>query len=172
MMWVKLGTEYLATHRPRWAALPGPFILAYVEDPDDRNSKIYWQDLKSDDSYSKANKAVVLVPKFQTFGSEAKGALRRLAGSVPDSVPLQTIDLTKARSLLATPAFDRKLARSFYRRWSASLEREHPELGLIAVTNLGWRHITRRSRRPARKRTRRVGKECVSTCRSRWWPDH
>src|SRR3546814_6350761 len=80
----------------------------------------------------------------------AKGALRRLAGSVPDSVPLQTIDLTKARSLLATPAFDRKLARSFYRRWSASLEREHPELGLIAVTNLGWRHITRRSRRPER----------------------
>src|SRR3546814_4989999 len=30
----------------------------------------------------------------------------------------------------------------------AALEREHPELGLIAVTNLGWRHITRRSRRP------------------------
>src|SRR3546814_1878438 len=105
MMGVKLGKEYIATHRPRWDALPGPVILAYVEDPDDRNSKIYWQDLKSDDSYSKTNKAVVLVPKFQTFGSEAKGALRRLAGSVPDSVPLQTIDLTKARSLLATPAF-------------------------------------------------------------------
>src|SRR3546814_15069772 len=126
MMWVKLGTEYLATHRPRWAALPGPFILAYVEDPDDRNSKIYWQDLKSDDSYSKTNKAVVLVPKLQTFGSEAKGALRRLAGSVPDSLPLQTIDLHKAQPLLATPPFYRQLARPFYRRWSPSIEPDPP----------------------------------------------
>src|SRR3546814_14752563 len=24
----------------------------------------------------------------------------------------------------------------------------------------------------ARSEERRVGKECVSTCRSRWWPDH
>src|SRR3546814_10423365 len=24
----------------------------------------------------------------------------------------------------------------------------------------------------ARSEARRVGKECVSTCRSRWWPDH
>lgn len=148
MIGVNLGSEYIATHRPRWNALPGPVILAYIENPDDRNSKIYWQDLKSDHTYSKTNKAVVLVPKSQTFGSEAKGALRRLTGSVPDSVPLQTIDLTKVRSLLATPAFDRKVARSFYRKWSASLEREHPELGRIDVTNLGWRHITRRSRRP------------------------
>src|SRR3546814_4811551 len=26
--------------------------------------------------------------------------------------------------------------------------------------------------RPARSEERRVGKECVSTCRSRWWPYH
>src|SRR3546814_11809166 len=25
---------------------------------------------------------------------------------------------------------------------------------------------------PVRSAERRVGKECVSTCRSRWWPDH
>src|SRR3546814_12934305 len=25
---------------------------------------------------------------------------------------------------------------------------------------------------PDRSEKRRVGKECVSTCRSRWWPDH
>src|SRR3546814_20931569 len=146
MMWVKLGTEYLATHRPRWAALPGPFILAYVEDPDDRNSKIYWQDLKSDDSYSKANKAVVLVPKFQTFGSEAKGALRRLAGSVPDSVPLQTIDLRTAQSLLATHAFDRMLARTFYRQWSESIRREQPQIRLKASKTLGCSQLHRPSR--------------------------
>src|SRR3546814_11572332 len=27
-------------------------------------------------------------------------------------------------------------------------------------------------RRSARSEERRVGKECVSTCRSRWWPYH
>src|SRR3546814_12054944 len=26
--------------------------------------------------------------------------------------------------------------------------------------------------RVGRSEERRVGKECVSTCRSRWWPDH
>src|SRR3546814_12927165 len=29
-----------------------------------------------------------------------------------------------------------------------------------------------RSRLPSRSEERRVGKECVSTCRSRWWPYH
>src|SRR3546814_14752575 len=28
------------------------------------------------------------------------------------------------------------------------------------------------ARRDIRSEERRVGKECVSTCRSRWWPDH
>src|SRR3546814_10980189 len=88
MIGVKLGKEYIATHRPRWDALPGPVILAYVEDPDDRKSKIYWQALKSAEFYSKTNKAVVLVTKFHTFGNESQGALRRLAASVPIRVPL------------------------------------------------------------------------------------
>src|SRR3546814_14188969 len=33
--------------------------------------------------------------------------------------------------------------------------------------------VERRPARPfARSEERRVGKECVSTCKSRWWPDH
>src|SRR3546814_18864126 len=30
----------------------------------------------------------------------------------------------------------------------------------------------RRHRPPERSEERRVGKECVSTCSYRWWPDH
>src|SRR3546814_19646789 len=32
----------------------------------------------------------------------------------------------------------------------------------------GWRSY----RRPVRSEERRVGKEVVSKCRTRWWPDH
>src|SRR3546814_15207337 len=32
--------------------------------------------------------------------------------------------------------------------------------------------IAEAAHRPARPEERRVGKECVSTCRSRWTPDH
>lgn len=145
---VKLGAEYIEEHRPRWNALPGPVILVYVESPNDRSSKIYWQDLKNEASYSSTNKDVVLVPINQTFGSEAKGALRRLTGSVPDDVPLKQIDMTKAQSLLKQPILERKTARTFYMQWAKSAERSHPEVGEIEVTNAGWRHITRRSRRP------------------------
>gem|GEM_PF-2873829 len=145
---VNVGAEYIASHRPRWAALPGPVILVYVDDPEASSPKIYWQDLKKDASYSTTNKSVVLVPRGQTFGSEAKGAFRRLTGSVPDQLPLTRIDLSQLRSALATPRFDQKIARAFYRRWSQSNDRTHPELGLVEVTNLGWRHMTRKGRRP------------------------
>src|SRR3546814_2170285 len=36
---------------------------------------------------------------------------------------------------------------------------------------LGWRGVTT-SPVSSRSEERRVGKECVSTCRSRWWPYH
>src|SRR3546814_18205825 len=80
MTGVKLGKEYIATHRPRWDALPGPVILSYVEDPDDPNSKIYWQDLNSAHSNSTTNTAFFLAPNFQTLCTEIKGGLQRLAG--------------------------------------------------------------------------------------------
>jgi Domain of unknown function (DUF4365) len=146
LMGVHIGEEYIRAHRPRWDALPGPVILAYVADPERRDSAIYWQDLKNEDSYSSTNKSVVLVPRMQTLGSEAKGALRRLAGSVPDNAPLNQVDVRKAQSLLPYPIFDRSSAREFYTLWSRSTDRNHPELGEIEVTNAGWRHMTRRSR--------------------------
>lgn len=145
---VDIGEDYIATHRPRWEALPGPVILVYVADPGKRSSTIYWQDLKRDASYSASNKGVVLVPRSQTFGSEAKGALRRLTGSMPDDAPLKHIDMRNVECLTAFPVYDRPTARCFYKEWSRSVERHHPELGEIEVTNAGWRHLTRRSRNP------------------------
>src|SRR3546814_15572689 len=44
----------------------------------------------------------------------------------------------------------------------------------LAHRGLGYaRHMGAGDRRePCRSEERRVGKECVSTCRSRWWPDN
>ncbi|MBI0476353.1 DUF4365 domain-containing protein [Sphingomonas sp. MA1305] len=143
---VDIGEEYIASHRPRWDAMPGPVILIYVEDPYKLVPAIYWQDLKRDASYSQSNKGVVLVPRSQTFGSEAKGALRRLTGSMPDDAPLKRIDMRNVKRLVDFSVRDRSTARSFYKEWSKSIERQHPELGEIEITNAGWRHLTRRSR--------------------------
>ncbi|MFK5639499.1 DUF4365 domain-containing protein [Brucella sp. ZJ1_1] len=145
---VRIGEDYISTHRPRWEALPGPVILVYVAEPDKRSSPIYWQNLRSDESYSSTNKGVVLVPRSQTFGSEAKGALRRLTGSLPDDAPLKQIDLRKVQHLVNFSVYDRTAAKKFYKEWSRSAERYHPELGEIEVTNAGWRHLTRHSRNP------------------------
>lgn len=147
---VRLGANYINQHRPRWDALPGPVILVYVENPSSSNSPIFWQDLKADSSYSPTDKAVVLIKGNQTFGSEAKGKLRVLSGAVPDNCPLKEIDLRQNRSVLSTPSFTLGLAKTFYKNWAKSSERNHPELGEIEVTNAGWRHITRQARQSDR----------------------
>src|SRR3546814_12045679 len=62
-------------------------------------------------------------------------------------------------------------------RW-ANLEVNHLLVELeahdgvvILATNLR-RNLDEAFLRRIRSEERRVGKECVSTCRSRWWPDH
>src|SRR3546814_15586457 len=45
--------------------------------------------------------------------------------------------------------------------------------GLCRERFVGLDHVHRVELQPcARSEERRVGKECVSTCRSRWWPYH
>src|SRR3546814_7288870 len=47
-------------------------------------------------------------------------------------------------------------------------------LGLSGAAMLAWSliRLAHRMRPPLRSEERRVGKECVSTCRSRWSPFH
>src|SRR3546814_3214482 len=55
----------------------------------------------------------------------------------------------------------RRLVRTSVDRWNEEVLREfaHPEPSPARVRSL-------------RSEERRVGKECVSPCRSRWWPEH
>src|SRR3546814_6852493 len=55
-----------------------------------------------------------------------------------------------------------------------SLDRRELAEKIIIDTRGTWREETTRKRQQVllRSEERRVGKECVSTCRSRWSPDH
>src|SRR3546814_16101516 len=48
--------------------------------------------------------------------------------------------------------------------------REHRMLRI--PPQVAWQNATKAQREGERSDERRVGKGCVSTCRTRWWPDH
>src|SRR3546814_20235744 len=50
-------------------------------------------------------------------------------------------------------------------------ERQHADQA-PAVRTVEWRVESAPVDYPQRSEERRVGQECVSTCRSRWWPYH
>src|SRR3546814_15173216 len=52
------------------------------------------------------------------------------------------------------------------------LLRQYCEQRAAAGDKVAWVRMDAHSADPARSEERRVGKECVSTCRSRWSPDH
>lgn len=146
---IDIGKKYIEDHLPRWNALPGPVLLIFVAKPNSVSSPIYWQDLREQDSFSKTNKGVVLIPKQNRFGSQTKGTLRKLCGSIPDSKTIPEIDLRREKVTLIRPSFSRKEALRAYHEWMASpADAVHPIIGPIKITNLGWRHITRKGRRP------------------------
>src|SRR3546814_12348337 len=87
-------------------------------------------------------------------------AERRLEGRVFD-IP-RANDISDNDKPFFLPALDPSDGFSFYLNPSASL----PERTLVGVASK-----TRRCAR-ARSEARRVGKECVRMCRSRWAPSH
>ena len=66
---VALGAGYIDAHRPRWVRVPGPAVLVFVDDTQNRRDPpAWWADLKRTDTYSPTNDGMLLVPKAQRFG--------------------------------------------------------------------------------------------------------
>src|SRR3546814_17201612 len=97
---------------------------------------------------------------------------------------ITTDELRRCIEELGPGAYDEM---SYYERWIASITNNLLEKGVITVDELGrrmaqigeaWpagaeaRDAKLAERKPCRSEERRVGKACVSTCRSRWAPDH
>ena len=148
---VSLGSGYLRKHKNRWKSVNGPCVIVFVDDAVDRkNPPAWWADLKSEDTYSKTNSGLLLIPKGQRFGSHTKGDFHRLCGSGPIDKTLPVI--TAERADLIIPAANQTMqqaARGFYKQWSidayASLT-GNPCIGPVLVNRVGWRHITGQSR--------------------------
>jgi hypothetical protein len=147
---VQVGEEYILKHRPRWEKLPGPIILIYV---DFHTSKAWWTDLRDDNSYSIDNKSIVLIPKYQRFGKHSFGELKKLKGRIFVSKEIKHLNTEKEQfEYLKLGKSIKENAKDFYKKWAKDkvVEREHPELGEIIVSRVGWRHLTRSDRKQNR----------------------
>src|SRR3546814_11273183 len=111
--------------------------------------------------------------KSDLFGTEGWVGLANFARLFGDPIFLQTVWNTFYFVLLTVPllaVLGLALALVLNRpaRWAAVLRTIFFASTVLSVTvvTLVWRLVFLRSEE------RRVGKECVSTCRSRWWPVH
>lgn len=144
---VKLGGEYIKKHKDRWLAVNGPCVIVFVDDTvDKKNPPAWWADLKDDETYSKTNSGLLLIPKKQRFGSHTKGDFHRLCGSGPIDKMLPSITATRS-DLIIPPSTQtmHQFSRGYYKEWSVdsyNTGQVNPRVGPVLVNRVGWRHIT------------------------------
>jgi hypothetical protein len=130
-------------------------ILVYVDTINlKQNLDAWWTNLKDNSNYPLDNKQIILIPKSQRFGPHSKGDMRRLVGPATQ-YDTQIPDITATKKDSSFIHLNKPLksaARSFYQDWAKqpAAERHNPSLGEILVTRVGWRHLTRKRRRPER----------------------
>jgi len=152
---IALGATYIEAHRERWQRVPGPAVLVFVDDTQDRRSPpAWWVDLRDPSAYSPTNAGVLLIPKSQRFAHHTKGHFHRLCGSGTHDRLLEPVTLTRAETLLPSLGKAESLrddAWAYYKTWREDKNsRTNPALGPILVNRVGWKHITRRGRLPER----------------------
>ncbi|WP_404365193.1 DUF4365 domain-containing protein [Corallococcus coralloides] len=150
---VRVGADYIQKHRPKWAAVPGPMIMIYIDPSNRASPEAYWTDLRNPKSFTDDNKSIVLLPKSQKFGAHSKGHIAALCktGSVDRLLP--TIKVSRSDiNYLALSSSTKKAASRFYSAWKnePSESRTNPALGAIDISRVGWRRMSRRRRRTER----------------------
>jgi hypothetical protein len=117
---VKLGPAYVEEHKGRWLATPGPCVIVFVDDKEDKkNPPAWWGNLKDASLYSPTNQGMLLLPKAQRFGAHSKGDFHKLCGSRPIDTALPVLEAS--REDLIVPRSKETLhqaARGFYKAWS------------------------------------------------------
>ena len=111
--------------------------------------KAYWTNLKDDNSFSKENTSIILIPNNQRFGAHSKGHFRNIGDFFPQDRQLTTIILKPSElSYLKINKPLRDTARGFYKEWGQMpiKERINPGLGPVIINRCGWRHISRLER--------------------------
>lgn len=144
---VRLGIDYIETHRPRWNRYPGPVILIYVDSSTDKILPFaWWADLKSQASYNLYSKSYIIIDSFNRFGEHSKGHFKNLCTHHLD-YSLETIELTTEDfNYIRIKDNLKKSAREKYKAISKRIH-TNPTLGEVIVNRVGWKHITRPDRK-------------------------
>lgn len=148
---IAIGKDYIEKHRSRWARVPGPMVLIFVDDTIDReNPPAWWVNLRDPNCISPTNGGIVLVPKAQEFKHHVKSEFHRLCGPGGVDRLLPTFSLSRKELLIPKLGKDESLrndAWSFYKLWRDTENlRTSPCLGEILINRVGWKHMTRQWR--------------------------
>jgi len=156
---INLGKAYLADHRKRWSAFPGPAILINVIPPKVTGGDpvAYWTDLKNPASFDLAG-GVLFDLRHTVAGWEGKSALFNLCWrwaelrslphiAAPTSVKWSTSHPNK---IYAGSKSVHERSRTFYKDWMSFAGSNAQDFGGVKVTNRGWRHMTRIGRSKSR----------------------
>lgn len=151
---VQLGQQYIDEHRPRWARVPGPAVLIFVDCTNKKTPQAWWTDLKNKNSYSPTNRGMILISKSQRFAHHSKSNFHKLCGYSTVDRLLEDVKLSRSDLLMPRLGRNESLrndAWEFYKKWRGEInECTNPKLGRILVNRIGWKHITRKSRLPER----------------------
>ncbi len=145
---INLGHEYIKKHRKRWNLISHPVILIYVEDKK-KDRKSWWVDLKNESTYCEDNKNIILLDRTKRFGEHSIGEIRKLRTFNEIDKDLPIIYLKKDDLIVDSITKPLKYeAKKAYKKWKSlsKSKQEHPRLGEIIVSRVGWRHITRKGR--------------------------
>ena len=144
---IKLGVDYIETHRPRWERYPGAVIVVYVDSStDDILPHAWWADLKDYASYNMHTKSYIILDELNRFGEHSKGHLKNLCTHHLDygleSIEtkyedFRYIDLNEPLRKVAWEKYKGLARKAIY----------NGTLGEITVNRVGWKHITRQKRR-------------------------
>lgn len=151
---LNLGKDYIDAHIPRWKQMIAPVIVVYTkyENSDDK-AIAWWTDATDEKSYSATEISYILFPKKQRFKAHSIGDLKKLCGYRHQDYKLPRIKLDRTDvSYFKLSSQIKGAARGYYRQWSKSdvSEKTNPTLGEIEISRVGWRHITRKKRKPER----------------------
>jgi hypothetical protein len=152
----QLGIENIEEYYQAFLKNVLPTILLIVHfSKGGKEPGIWWSDLQpgSYETVHQDGKFWLVISGDQTLHAHQKHKLRQLNGRFPlplEEADLPMITLTRQDIRYTNSFHDIKgSARNYYQAWrdGADEEKQHPVLGKIEITRIGWRHICRKQRK-------------------------
>lgn len=151
---LNIGVRYIRNHILRWECMIAPVIIVFTHyTKKDETAKAWWTDATDLRSYSENQKSYVFFLKRNRFKDHSIGDLKKLCGYRHQDYKLPKIKVKREDvGYFNLSSKLKEKARKFYKDWMKSplAERTNPKLGEIIISRVGWRHITRKERKPER----------------------